>query len=98
MRHECYFAAIAEQLRDWFTPREPFSEASTAVLQRIKRSNLPVSVHVRRGDYLKPGTVVFHGILSRFYRSAIVGIQAALDKQVDFFVFSDDPAAAEEGP
>jgi len=94
---ERYFDSIAGALRDWLLPREPFGGAAAEVLRRIERSRLPVSVHVRRGDYLNPGTAEFHGILSEpYYRQAIDRIEAALGELIDFFVFSDDPAAAEQ--
>jgi hypothetical protein len=94
---ERYFNSIAGALRDWLLPREPFGVAAAEVLRRIERSQLPVSVHVRRGDYLKPGTAEFHGILSEpYYRQAMDRIEAALGEGIDFFVFSDDPAAAEQ--
>ena len=69
---ERYFNSIAESLRDWFSPREPLGDAAAAALKRIETSRLPVSVHVRRGDYLKPGTHEVHGILGEsFYRQAL---------------------------
>lgn len=63
---ERYFISIAESLRDWFSPCEPLGDAVAAALARIEASRLPISVHVRRGDYLNPGTAEYHGILSDF--------------------------------
>ena len=94
---ERYFSSIAEMLRGWLLPREPFGVAAAEVLGQIERSRLPVSVHVRRGDYLNPATAEFHGILGEpYYRQAIQRIEAALGEGLDFFVFSDDAAAAEQ--
>ena len=94
---ERYFASIAEPLRDWMSPREPFGEAAASVLARIEASRLPVSVHVRRGDYLKPGAVEFHGILGEpYYRQALGRLEGAIGQDPELFVFSDDPAAAEQ--
>lgn len=94
---ERYFGSIAEMLRGWLLPREPFGVAAAEVLGQIERSRLPVSVHVRRGDYLNPATAEFHGILGEpYYRQAIQRIEAALGEGLDFFVFSDDAAAAEQ--
>jgi hypothetical protein len=94
---ERYFISIAETLRDWLLPCEPFGAAAAEVLGRIEASRLPVSVHVRRGDYLNPGTAEFHGIMGeRYYRRAIDRIAAALGEGMDFFVFSDDAVAAEQ--
>jgi len=95
---ERYFAAIAETLRRCFSPRQPLGPAAAEVLARLARSELPVSVHVRRGDYLKPVTADVHGILDQpYYRGALARLDAATgDGKAEFFVFSDDAAAAEQ--
>jgi hypothetical protein len=93
---ERYFNSIAGNLRDWFSPREPLGDAATAALKRIEASRLPVSVHVRRGDYLKPGTHEVHGILGEsFYRHVFDRLENMIDRDAEIFIFSDDPAAAE---
>jgi hypothetical protein len=94
---ERYFGAIAQPLRDWFLPREPFAEAAAGMLARIERSALPVSVHVRRGDYLNPGTAEFHGVLGEsYYRQALGRLEGTIGQDAELFIFSDDPAAAEQ--
>ena len=95
---ERYFSSIAENLRDWFSPREPLGDAAAAALKRIETSRrLPVSVHVRRGDYLKPGTREVHGILGEsFYRQVFERLERVIGHEADLFVFSDDPTAAEQ--
>jgi hypothetical protein len=93
---ERYFNSIAGNLRDWFSPREPLGDAAAAALKRIETSRLPVSVHVRRGDYLKPGTHEVHGILGEsFYRRVFDRLESTIGHEVELFIFSDDPAAAE---
>lgn len=78
---ERYFSSIAEGLREWFSPREPFGEAAAGMLTLIERSPLPVSVHVRRGDYLNPGTAEFHGILGEpYYREALDRLERAIGR------------------
>jgi len=94
---ERYFSSIAEALRKYLSPRESLGASSADMLRRIERSRLPVSVHVRRGDYLNPGTTEFHGLLGgSYYREAISRVDASVGEGTDFFVFSDDPAAAEQ--
>jgi hypothetical protein len=94
---ERYFVSIADGLRDWFLPREPFGEAAAGVLARIRDAVLPISVHVRRGDYLKPATAEVHGILGEsYYRQALEHLESAIGHEAELFVFSDDPAAAEQ--
>src|SRR6202012_5379404 len=91
------FDVIAQTLRDCFSPREPLAASSAETLSRIERSRLPVSVHVRRGDYLKPGTTEVHGVLGEaYYREALSRIEAEVGERVDLFVFSDDAQAAEQ--
>ncbi|PDT58062.1 alpha-1,2-fucosyltransferase [Bradyrhizobium diazoefficiens] len=94
---ERYFGRIAESLRGWFSPREPVGGAAAEMLARIQASRLPVSVHVRRGDYLNPGAAEFHGILGdAYYREALGRLEGAIGGEMELFVFSDDPAAAEQ--
>jgi hypothetical protein len=94
---ERYFKSIAGNLRDWFSPREPLGDAAVAALKRIEISRLPVSVHVRRGDYLKPGTHEVHGILGEsFYRQVFDRLKSMIDDEAELFIFSDDSAAAEQ--
>ena len=93
---ERYFSSITQPLRDCFSPGEPLGTRAGEVLSQIERSELSVSMHVRRGDYLNPATAKFHGVLGKsYYRQAIDWIEAALGKRVVFFVFSDDPILAE---
>jgi hypothetical protein len=94
---ERYFGGIVDTLRDCFNPREPFGVPAAQMMSRIDRSRLCVSVHVRRGDYLKPGTAEFHGVLGEaYYREAIGRIESAVGEPPEFFVFSDNPAVAEQ--
>ena len=94
---ERYFSSIAGSLRDWFSPREPLGSAAFTTLARIEASRLPISVHVRRGDYLNPGTAEYHGILSdSYYRDALGRLGAGANQDAQLFVFSDDAAAAEQ--
>ncbi len=94
---ERYFKSIAGNLRHWFSPREPLGDAAATALKKIEASRLPVSVHVRRGDYLKPGTHEVHGILGEsFYRQVFDRLESMIGQQAELFIFSDDPAAAEQ--
>ena len=94
---ERYFNSIAESLRDWFSLREPLGDAATAAFQRIETCHQPISVHVRRGDYLNPGTAEYHGILGEpYYRDALARLEAGIGEGAELIVFSDDAAAAEQ--
>jgi hypothetical protein len=91
---ERYFGSIAECLRDWFAPRKPLVGE---MLGLIQASRLPISVHVRRGDYLNPDTAEVHGILGEpYYRQALGRLERATGREAELFVFSDDPPASEQ--
>ena len=83
---ERYFNSIAGNLRDWFSPREPLGDAAAAALKRIEASRLPVSVHVRRGDYLKPGTHEVHGIFGEpYYREVFDRLEGTIGQRSGAF-------------
>jgi hypothetical protein len=94
---ERYFGDIAGQLRGYFRPREPLGLPAQAVADMIARADMPVSIHVRRGDYVKSAeTARVHGSLgAAYYRKALKVLQGTIDTPITAFVFSDDAAAAE---
>jgi hypothetical protein len=93
---ELYFAPIADTIRRLFQPREPLGPAAEEIARQIAGATLPVSVHVRRGDYLKASVGSVHGILEAgYYARALRLMAGALGADMTLFVFSDDPAAAE---
>lgn len=94
---ERYFIDVADKLRDYFRPREAMGPQAQAMAEQIARSRMPVSVHIRRGDYVKSAeTARVHGSLGvAYYKKALRVIQGLLDIQVTVFVFSDDPTDAE---
>lgn len=92
---ERYFSSIADEIRRYFQPREPLGAAAQAATGKIAESALPVSVHVRRGDYLQSSTAAVHGVLDKdYYRKALAEIEDRVGHSPDLFVFSDDRDAA----
>jgi hypothetical protein len=86
--------AVANELRADLTLKEPPRGRNLEMLQEIRRSRNPVSLHVRRGDSTLPweGKVV---LPMEYYAHAISKIKERfLDPLV--FVFSDDMAFARE--
>lgn len=88
---EKYFAAVAENIREEFTVRNPLEGLNLELAARIGITE-SVSLHVRRGDYVThPIIANYHGICSpEYYKRAIKIISKELNLP-HFFVFSDDP-------
>lgn len=92
---ERYFSSIADEIRRHFEPREPLGTEARVTADKIAESALPVSVHVRRGDYLQSTTASVHGVLDEgYYRKALAEIEGRVGRSPDLFVFSDDHDAA----
>lgn len=94
---ERYFADVTDKLRDHFQPRDGLGRQAQSIADAIAGSALPVSVHIRRGDYVKSvETARVHGVLgAAYYRKALSILQGALASSITVFVFSDDPDDAE---
>ncbi len=59
-------------------------------LQNIRAQSNAVSLHIRRGDYLKPHILQQHGILPlSYYKKAIEILQGVIGRAY-YFIFSDD--------
>lgn len=87
---EKYFREVAQTIRADFTFKSPLSPRNAELVGQIRGTNA-VSLHVRRGDYVKnPKTMAAHGVCSLdYYRLAIQYVAARVDRPV-FFIFSDD--------
>jgi hypothetical protein len=94
---ERYFSDIADELRRCFQPREPLDAPAQITADLISRSEMPVSVHIRRGDYVRSAeTARVHGTLDvTYYKKALSVLQRPLKTRTTVFVFSDDPNDAE---
>ena len=87
---EKYFAEVKEQVRQDFQFCLPLSPEDEQWAKQIQNSN-SVSVHIRRGDYLKKRRVEDYNVCSvSYYRSAVKTTQAQVEHPV-FYVFSDEP-------
>lgn len=91
---EKYFVNT-KRLREEMTLR--FIRLEVEELAKRLRGENFTFIHVRRGDYLNPGTAAYHGNLGHasltegYYKTAI----EYMDEKVNYFnpvVFSDDPA------
>lgn len=87
---EEYFAHEAARIRDAFILNAP-SSAYTAWKQRVQETLTPVSLHVRRGDYVQnPHVLRDFGVCSLQYYTRACEHITAHAKTPTFFVFSDD--------
>ena len=94
---EKYFSDIADTIRKDFTLKEKMSPAGESASRKISAEKCPVSLHVRRGDYVSHAKTnsIFGTCSPEYYRKAVSIIR---EKAPDarFFVFSDDIAWAKE--
>jgi hypothetical protein len=90
---EKYFNHIADEIRGEVTPVAPLSTQTEATRAEIKKAANPVSLHVRRGDYVSdPLAAQMHGTCSMdYYTAAIAHIENNVENP-HFFIFSDDYA------
>ncbi|SFO35036.1 Glycosyl transferase family 11 [Roseovarius lutimaris] len=86
---ERYFAPIATRLRDDLVMTTPLAGANADMAARIKAAKLPVSVHVRRGDYLASES--YAACPPAYYRQAIERLEHDLGQTPQCFIFSNDP-------
>lgn len=90
---ERYFAPIAEQLRKDLNFTTPLNSANIDMAAQIASARTPVSLHVRRGDYLAGDT--YAACPPDYYRAAAAHLSAQLGP-LTCFVFSNDPAWARD--
>lgn len=87
---EKYFQAHAAAIRANFSFQLPLAGQNSLLAKKIGQVNA-VSLHVRRGDYVKnPATLAMHGVCSlEYYNAAVEHFLTRIDNPV-FFIFSDD--------
>jgi hypothetical protein len=86
---EVYFDSIRPQLLlDFAFPQ--LSKTSDEMKLHILGIEDSVSIHVRRGDYLKPNVSAYHGVLPiSYYKLAVRKIESLISNP-HYFIFSDD--------
>jgi hypothetical protein len=87
-------APVEAELREEFRLREQPGELSRRMAEQIAAAPMPVSLHIRRGDYL----TVFgeHAMLSGKYYDAAMARMRTQFPNCSFFIFTDDVAHARE--
>lgn len=88
---EKYFMNFQKEIRHDFT-FPALSEKAEQLSRQIAATPEPVSVHIRRGDYINnPQVQAFHGNLQQdYYGKALQTIKNSCGK-TNLFIFSDDP-------
>jgi hypothetical protein len=95
---ELFFASARETIRRELQLAVPLSPTAQTAATQIHSVENPVSIHVRRGDFvLDPATFAYHGICGPdYYERAVRVVRALCGDNPTFFVFSDDREAARE--
>lgn len=70
-------------------------ERNSETARKINSSENSVSIHIRRGDYLKPEVLKYHGCLEDDYCVKAISCLKSKYMNLSFFVFSDDMEYAE---
>ena len=87
---EKYFEQIRERLQKDFQLTKPLNNANKEILEKIRNTN-SVSIHFRRGDYLKSRVAAnFGNIGEQYYHDAIKYVSENTSESLTLFVFSDD--------
>ena len=92
-QNEKYFLDYAENIRQDFSFNKKASGENAKIMDKIQAAEAPVSIHVRRGDYVtSPDASSTIGMLGeKYYAKAIKKAMEDIDNP-SFYVFSDDPA------
>jgi len=92
---EKYFSGIFDIIKSEFTVKAPQVGRNKEISGMIYSAE-SVSLHIRRGTYLKPPYNYTHGICPpEYYYSGIKYLESKI-KHPHFFVFSDDPQWARD--
>jgi hypothetical protein len=86
-QNEDYFTSIEQQIRKAFRFKKPLDQRNTVLLTSIQKSS-SVSIHIRRGDYLKDP--ILGGLCTIDYYQAAIALIGSKVNNPDFFIFSDD--------
>lgn len=91
-----YLNPIATEIRSRVLITSTPSRWFTSMEEKLSSLGAWTSIHVRRGDYLNPGTREIHGLVERSYYEQATRMTATLEGHRNFVVFSDDATAAKE--
>lgn len=88
---ELYFIKYENEIRKLFKFKKDIINRNIDFVSKINMAKNSLSIHVRRGDYVKnPEANKFHGLCSLDYYSEAVEFIANKVTDLSLFVFSDD--------
>lgn len=91
-----YFENVLDELRNDFKLVFKMNSKNKKMLEQIKAST-SVSMHFRRGDYLKARNQKVYGSCSMdYYKNAVNLIKEKIGENFTLFIFSDDPKWVKE--
>jgi hypothetical protein len=94
---EKYFIEIEDIIRKEFSLHKPLNSYSLDIAEKIRASEHPVSLHVRRGDFAHVSqSIATHGTVSISYYEEALRVMKERVVQPAYFVFSDEPEWARE--
>lgn len=94
---EQYFLKNEDVIKNNFRLKHPLSKAAQEIAIRISTEKMPVSLHIRRGDYVSIQKIRdTHGVLSLSYYQEAAKLLTEKFPESHFFVFSDDPEWAKK--
>jgi hypothetical protein len=85
-----YFQSCKDKIKQDFRFRYPLDAEAKQISEQIQLTN-SVCIHVRRGDYIRPSTQAFHGIIDIDYIKHCIALASSQITNPDFYVFTDDP-------
>jgi len=92
---EKYFSQIRRRIIDEFSFPE-LDNQNSVINNRILKDENSVSIHIRRGDYLKEQVLEYHGVLPLSYYSKSINELNSMFESLTFYFFSDDPEFVKE--
>ncbi len=95
--NEKYFSDHADVIRKDFTLKNSMGRAAEILAQKIRAEKNPVSIHIRRGDYVTIKKIAdVHGVLPLSYCETAMKKIIEQFPDAHFFISSDDIAWAKE--
>ena len=85
------FANVENLIRNEFTFNVDFCDTTREVEKQISESDHPISIHIRRGDYINnPTANSHHGVLEKSYYDEAIRMMDSMYTNPHYFIFSED--------